>query len=449
MSAPRPRGRRQLPALVVFAGALGLLVGALAPGCTRDPAEALRFLVWGTPEEVRVVQGYLDAFAREHPEVPVQVEHAPSMGFRQKLQTLVRGDNVPDVFYVNEADCQWLARDGALLDLTPLVARDRAEVDPDDFFPEVFERFRLDGGLWAIAKDFTPLVVYANRDLFDKWDVPWPAPDWTWDDFLATCKALTHPEAEGGADWGFLVETWPEELFPWVWQAGGEVAREDPPAWLMGAPEHLEASAAGLQFLADLIWVHRVAPSPSVTRDQQGSSLFQRGKVGLCTYGRWACMDFKEISRFQWDVLPLPRGRRPATSTFAVGYGVGRGTRHPERAWTLVKFLTSRASQEAVAHSAQAIPVRRSVAASDALRRPRALTERGIEAASAPFVDQVPFGRFSPRFAAAAQVKATFQERVEPLWNGTQRDARALLEALQPDLEALIAQSARPAAPGE
>jgi multiple sugar transport system substrate-binding protein len=397
-------------------------------------------MIWGSPDEVKVVQSYLTEFRRVHPEVEVQVEHTPDMGYAQKLQTLVRGGNVPDVLYVNSFDVPWLVKDRAILDLAPLVERDRAEVQPDDFFPETFDAFRCQGGLYGICKDFATLVVYYNKDLFDKWNVPYPKAGWTWDDFLAAAKATTHQE-DGQHDWGVLFETWGEELFPWIWEAGGEVATDDPPRWLMGDPEHLDASARGLQFLSDLIWTHHVSPPPSVTRDQTGSSLFELGQVAMCTYGRWKHMDFKHITRFDWDCVEMPRDRRQATTTFAVAYAIGANTRRPEQAWTLVKFLTSRACQEAVANSGQAIPSRRSVAESDAFMHPSALAERGIEVSGRPHVAQVPFGRFTPSFAAAPQCKYEFVQGVEPLWNGSRRDAKAILAELQPKIEAIIDRS--------
>ena len=125
--------------------ALTAAVLALTSGCTRDPSRSVRFMIWGAPEEIRVVQGYLDEFEQAHPEIDVVVEHAPSMGYTQKLQTLVRGDNLPDVMYLGEADVPWMVESNAILDLTELVARDHDELAVDDFYPVLHERFQQDG----------------------------------------------------------------------------------------------------------------------------------------------------------------------------------------------------------------------------------------------------------------------------------------------------------------
>ena len=430
--------RNESLALVGVLLVLGALACLISPLVTTSPARKLRFMIWGTPEEVRVVQGFLEDFRAAHPGVSVEVEHAPSFGYADKLRIQFLGGNPPDVMYVSQEYVEDFARAGHLLDLNALEARDRAELSPDDFYPEVYERFRHQGRLYGISKDFATLVVYYNRDLFQKWDVPYPQPGWTWDDFLGTAKQLSR---EG--DYGFLVETWSEELFPWVWQAGGEVAQDDPPEWLMGKPEHIEQSAQGLQFLRDLIWEHKVAPGPSVTRDQGGNALFVRGKVAMCTYGRWACMDFAQVDRFDWDVVELPRQARPATSTFAVAYSIAAQSQRQEEAWTLVKFLTSKEQQVKVAHSVQAIPARRSVAEGPAFLHPSGLEHLGYPIQAAPHTAGVTYGRFSPRFRGANEAKQIFTQAAEGLWGGSQTDARALLARIQPEIEAVLTRSAR------
>ena len=427
--------RRKASAVVALLALVALGLSVL-PGCTRDPSDVLRFMIWGSPEEVAVVQGFLRDFKSEHPDIHVQVEVAPPFGYRDKLQILFLGGNPPDVMYLDQDHLPAFADRGWLLDLEPYLERDRAEVDPEDFYRETFERFRYGDGLYGVCKDFTTLVLYYNKDLFDKWDVPYPKPGWTWDDFLDTAQRLTR-----GGDYGFLMETWPEELFPWVHQAGGRVSQDDPPEWLMGKPEHVDRSAEGLQFLADLVWRHKVAPSPSVTRDQQGNALFLRGKAAMCTYGRWACMEFKNIKDFDWDTVELPRGRERATSTFAVCYAAAAQTPKAEKAWTLIKFLTSKQAQQAVGNSGQAIPSRKSVANSPAFLDPAAFEGLGFEVDSTSYLDSIPYGHFSPRFRTAAEAKMEFSRGVEPLWNGTRRDAKELLIEIQPRLEKIVAES--------
>ena len=82
---------------------------------------------------------------------------------------------------------------------------------------------------------------------------------------------------------------------------------------------------------------------------------------------------------------------------------------------------------------------RRSVAEGPAFKKPDGFKELGYEIAAEPHTSSVKYGRFSPRFRTANEVKHEFNQGIEPLWNGTERDAKKLLQALQPKLEKLTA----------
>ncbi len=396
----------------------------------------LHLMIWGTPDEVKTVRDYVDAFRRKYPTIEVKIQPIPDMGYREKLNTRFRGGDPPDVFYLDTQDFPGVATRGWLMPLDELIAGDKT-FDASAFLPEVYERFRWeDGKLYGVAKDFATLVLYYNRDLFDKYDVPYPKDDWTWDDFLEKARKLTHPEQQ---EFGVVLETWPGEWFPWVWSAGGKlVEREgDTSRWVMGAPEYIEGSAKAFQFLSDLIWKYEVEPRPSVTRDQGVGDLFRTGKIGMCTYGRWKCLDFCHIRDFDWDVAELPRDKRKASTLFDVAYAIARETKHPNESWELLKFLTSKEAQTEVARSGHAIPSLKSIAQSKAFLEPDVLA--GMNVNSLPNLTSVAFAETAPLLVTWQEVRETLRVGLDPLWNGTQRDARAVVEALQKPLAQIVA----------
>jgi ABC-type glycerol-3-phosphate transport system substrate-binding protein len=141
-------------------------------------------------------------------------------------------------------------------------------------------------------------------------------------------------------------------------------------------------------------------------------------------------------------VVELPRRKRQATTTFAVAYSVAKQTRQPEKAWELVKFLTSRKAQDGVANSAQAIPSRRSAATGPAFEHPSAFADIDYPIASRPHTDSVAYGRYGPRFLTASKAKDHFSREVEALWTSpdpARRDAKKILKRIQPELEDIVA----------
>ncbi|MBN1811726.1 MAG: extracellular solute-binding protein [Anaerolineae bacterium] len=99
-----------------------------------------------------------------------------------------------DAFFISPFALSFFLEREALLDLNPIVQQDDA-FDLSDFYPATLELFTRDGQLWAIPAGVTVQVLYYNQDLFDQYGVPYPQPDWTWDDFLEKAQALRDPGA--------------------------------------------------------------------------------------------------------------------------------------------------------------------------------------------------------------------------------------------------------------
>jgi multiple sugar transport system substrate-binding protein len=174
-----------------------------------------------------------------------------------------------------------------------------------------------------------------------------------------------------------------------------------------------------------------------VTRDQGTSDLFKTGKVGMCSYGRWKCMEFRNIRDFDWDVAELPRDEQQATTLFPVCYAIARETQHQDAAWELVKFLTGEATQIATAESGHAIPSMRRIAESPHFFQAEALAGLGVD--GRPNVTSIAFARTPPSLLGWQEVRKRLERAVEALWNGTRRDARDVLTEIQPQLAAIVA----------
>src|SRR5690606_34937624 len=117
------------------------------------------------------------------------------------------------------------------------------------------------------------MVLWYNKDIFDKAGVPYPPSnpgEWTWEEFVETARALTvdrngRRPGDPGFDpnriqtYGVAFGTWWAPVLPFVWSNGGDWFDETGRQVLIDQPESVEA----LQNLADLIYKHRVAPTPT------------------------------------------------------------------------------------------------------------------------------------------------------------------------------------------
>lgn len=328
----------------------------------------------GGKQEDAIVADAIDAFMAEHPGTRViRINPGDPGQFYTKLQTMMAAGDPPDLFYMNFERLPIFVDAEQLMDLDTLVSAD-PDFALDDFFPSTVEAFRWDGEamgegpLYGIPKDFTTLGYYYNADLLREAGVDEPAPDWTWDDFIATARAVGDLPDRTGAE--FI--TWPFVLRGYLRTEGVE---------LRGASwDEVDLEDPRLAEALDRLRGWRFDEEGTLARGEaegfDPASVFIDGNLGMIgPLGRWVVPQFRTIPTpedggFEWNFAPMPRGREAANVTVTVAWAMARASRHPEEAWTLLRYLTGPAAQGRLSELGLAIPTRQSVADSDAFIDP-------------------------------------------------------------------------------
>lgn len=401
---------------------------------TVEPV-VLEYMMWGETDELNTVQEYLKKFSEEYPDIKVKILHVAQQ-YDDKLKTMFAAHTPPDVMYMGLENFPGLAQRGVFLNLQPYITRDKKEINIEDFYPVLMKQFEYEGNYYGIAKDFTTLVLYYNRNLFDEAGIKYPDKNWTWDNFLSACKKLTKDvDGDGRPDrYGFVVETWFQEWAAWIWQNGGELMNPSRTQWLLGSPKYIAQNAEAVQFLADLIYKHKVAPNPTVTSDMGTSDMFLTGKVAMCTYGRWMCMQFRHIKDFKWDVAVMPQKKKRAATLFTVCYSIAKETKHPESAWKLIKFLVSTTGQIPVAESGHAIPARKSIADSKHFHEAKAIP---IKINTGAYIDSIAYAYPTPTNPYWSEVQTVMNREMDWVWQG-KKSAKEVIETIQPQIQTIL-----------
>ena len=379
-----------LPTLLAF----GVL------GCDRteqDSAVVLRVANWGSPAVessfMALERDFRAEFEAQHPGVHVQVELIPGEGrYAPKLIMMHVADSMPDVIHLDASSAAVFVDNGTLRDLTPMIADDGG-FDLTAYFDNVTDIARRGDALYAIPLDFTPMVIYYNKTLFDRAGVPYPRDGWTWTEFLATSRALTvvPKGATRPTQYGFNFINWMPGWLPWLWANGGDVLDEtgSRATGYLDGPETLEA----VQFLVDLIRKHRVAPPPAETA-ALGVDLFRDGRAAMDLKGHWMMLDYR-ADGIDFGVVSIPTNTgKPVTVIYESGLAVAAKTRHPELAWQYIKFMTGADVQRRRVASGLAISANRQVAAIHAGNPIEDSFLRQVRAARAPWgarVERYPF----------------------------------------------------------
>lgn len=389
--------------LIILLAAAALIL--LFRVCVKSDKDSITMLMWGRTEEIAAVDGFLKEFHKIYPEIRVRRIHVSQ--YYDKLQTMFAAGMPPDLMYMGCEDFPSYVSKDSLEDLTPYLANDPDTRTPkfniDDFYPEAMAPFRYKGKYYGIAKDFTTLVLYYNKDIFDREGQPYPGPGWTWEDFRKAAVALTRP----GPDkrimeyYGFVLETWVGYWVSWVRQNNGEIFDEAGGRYVIGEEPYLSRNTEALQFLYDLMHKHRAIPTMQETQDMGTSQLFETGKVAMCTYGRWRTLELKNIRSFKWDVAPLPYNRKRSSTLFTVCYSIAKQSKKKEDAWKLLKFLVGERGQVNTAESCLAVPSMKRIALSDHFFKPGILP---FKVNARVFMDQLSYAQTLPATSKAQEI---------------------------------------------
>ena len=328
----------------------------------------LTVLHWGEQAEDGVVDKLTQKFMAENPTVQIERINAGTE-FESKLKTMMAAGATPDVFYLRPDLFPAFASMHLLAPLS-----DRFEKEPvdwkSDFYPIVLDAFRYNpvtklvgdpkGILYGLPKDFTPTVFYVNLDLFKAAGVAVPYNGWTWDEFEADMKKITAlSKGRASPIYGGFVEIWPDILRDILWTYNADFFGS---GGYRDVTNDSQQAQAALQMIVRTRLIDRTVYNPTGVAKDLGEVFFN-GSIGcIGPLGRWMTPRYCTITKFKWDVVPVPYKVKPASQLFYTAWAISPGTKHPDEAYKLLKYLCGREGQIDQARLGLAVPCLKSVA---------------------------------------------------------------------------------------
>ncbi len=303
----------------------------------------------------------LAQFHETHPNITVYFVPDPE-NLVDQMPIDMQAGTASDLFQGCCAHFPTWAQEGYTLDLRPYVEADLDAATIADWDPAQYRAlFTSDGRQFGLPKYHGALALYYNKDLFDEYRIDYPDGAWNHDDYLQAMKMLTHDRnGDGKTDlWGSMVDVYWDRIQIHVNGWGGHfVDPADPTHCMMGQPEAL----AAVEWLRARMWDDRcMATLPDV--DRLGTrQAFMAQRIAMTEDGSWALKDILTNASFRIGVAPFPSGpARKVTLATTDGFGIYAGTKHPEAAWELMKFLISEDYGRAMARAAFLQPARASL----------------------------------------------------------------------------------------
>ena len=231
-------------------------------------------------------------FKKTHPEYEFELNSVAGYSHQEALLMMIAAGTGPDCWFDSVRTTGMLARKGVVEPIDAFLAA-KPEFNLADYTDNYFSCQTFDGKVWGIPWDSGAMLLFYNKDLFDKAKVPHPdTAKWmTWDEVIETAKKLTFDlngktPNDSGFDptqvvqYGFLPDQGHGRQ-TYIWSNGAEIIDSNM-SMPIDTPEFVEA----MNWLADLGLKHFVSPSPKYQNAQE--IVLASSNVAMQHAGAWS-----------------------------------------------------------------------------------------------------------------------------------------------------------------
>jgi len=370
-----------------------LLLLFLCTGCTKsDNRTVIKFASWGSQSEIQILEPILSDFEKNNPDVKVEFLHIPQNYF-QKIHLLIASNLAPDVIFINNLYLPVYA--DFLEDLTTYT-------DKSAFFDKTLQALSFEGKLLAIPRDASNMVVYYNKSLFNKYKIPYPTKNWTFDDLLKISLEFKKHNI-----FGISFDEQPLFYLPYLMSSGGGILSDDLKTTIIDNPN----SQYGLKFYADLRNKYNVAPKKYQSASLTMAQMFLQQKLAMQVSGRWLVPKYRTTAYFEWDIINFPIGKDGSIVPMdASGWAISKASKNKTQAIKLIQYLSSKENISKMTSSGLITPARIDVANSKDFLD-------GKPKSSQLFIDVIKTSKPTPVSKNYRELTDEISQKLEPLFN--------------------------------
>lgn len=314
---------------------------------------------------VRAVEGdqlqtLIDEFEAENPDIRIDAVRGPNAADSvEDLYTasFLLGDSPYDLVY---ADIVWIPKFAAAGWLTDLSDR-VSEEEKADFLNADVAAGEIQGGFYRMPFRSDVGMLYYRTDLLAEAGLEPPE---TFEDLIQSSKTLQEQDL---VDWGYV---WQGLQYEGLAAGFTEVLAGHGGFWIdpetqevgLDQPEAIEA----VEFLISTVEENISPPGVTNYLEEDTLRVFRNGNAAFLRNWPYVWPEVnKDSSQIQGDVALKSMVHSPGESSAACqggwGFGLSNQTPHPDEAWRVVEFFTSKESQRQFVLDYGYVPSRRSL----------------------------------------------------------------------------------------
>ena len=319
---------------------LVLLVLCLALVCMSVLACAekttIRITWWGEVSENDAEMQMIEKFNAEHDDIEVIADVVPGDGYGDRLLTSFSSGEGYDIFASGEGDFYKWVGVNMPLSMNEFIANDAEWVN--EMNEALYNFGNIGGEQYYFVRDYNPLCLFYNKDVFDKYGVEYPTADWTWEDAIAAAKKMTVKDDKGNYEcFGFNAQSWEYAALTYFTSMGLDIVNEDCTS-VEGYLNSPEMAAALTEYVGFSVGDDRISPD-AADQDTFGSAaaMLINGKLAMTISGAWDKATF-ENSGCNYGTAVVPGNH--ANYLCASAFAVSKNCKNPEAAWEVIKALS-------------------------------------------------------------------------------------------------------------
>lgn len=318
---------------------------------------------WNVPTEntYKIIDDAISKFEKTHQRVEIKyVSGILKEDFPEWLSQQAVLGKEPDVFMVLPDDFNVFSSTGILKNLDNLIKKDKS-FNSSKYYKAAYDSGKYKGKQYALPYEGIPTLMFVNKTLLEKEDIPIPNNNWTWDDLYKICEKVTKDTDNDGVidQFGFYDYTWENAVY-----SNGLKLFNDSGTESYFGDEKVEEAVSYVKELNFLNEGYQVT-----------SKEFDTGKVAFRpllfseyrTYKPYPWR-IKKYSNFEWDCIKLPSGPNgnSVSKLSTLLMGISSRTKHEKLSWEFLKTLTyDEEMQKNVFKYSQGVSVLKSVIESE------------------------------------------------------------------------------------
>ena len=291
----------------------------------------------------QVVDGMIDAFEQQNPEIDVNAIYAGNYNdARVKALAALKSGQPAQLSVMFSIDVHELMDQDAIIPFDDLVESDEEKAWLASFYPALMENGTVDGVTYGIPFQRSTIVMYYNKDAFREAGLDPEQPPQTWDQLAEMGQQLVKTGADGQVErWGAMIPStgYPYWMFGALAKQNGEVLMNSAgnQTWF-DKPGVVEA----LAYWRDLGSKYGVMPEGTIEWGTLRQNFLEQ-KTAIMWHSTGNLTAVKNNARFDFGVAMLPAHTTFGSPTGGGNFYIFKQSSPEERraALKLVRFMTS------------------------------------------------------------------------------------------------------------